>query len=181
MAQFGTDPLGESVNLVDLPQIQSTVRSPLYGTPAPPAAPAPHPTKAITPQTRATVNVVNASGRGGAARQLLTALVGGRGYIAGQLPEPPGHVRRRLRFRRPRSRSDASGRTRRPPHPPRGRPGPDTLRVIIGTNFPAIAPFGLRGSGAPLPPPATAVSAVGGGRSRPLRTALTDGGIPCVK
>jgi hypothetical protein len=73
---FGADPIGESVNIVNLPLIQSTVRSLLMGK-----APAPRATSAtISPSpTPAPATAVPATGggRSGPAPKQLSALSGG--------------------------------------------------------------------------------------------------------
>lgn len=76
---FGTDPLGESVNIGNLPLIQSTVRSLLQGK-----RPAPTATSATTspPLTSDAVNVSNATGRTGRAAELLKDLAQ-KGYRRG--------------------------------------------------------------------------------------------------
>jgi len=76
---FGTDPLGESVNIVNLPLIQSTVRSLLQAK-----RPAPTATSATTspPLTSDAVNVSYATGRTGRAAELLKALAQ-KGYRRG--------------------------------------------------------------------------------------------------
>jgi len=73
---FGTDPIGESVNIVNIPLIQSTVRSLLKGkTPAPrtrSATTSPSPTPAPATPVPAT-----GGGRSGPAPNQLSALSGG--------------------------------------------------------------------------------------------------------
>ena len=182
IAQFGTDPLGESVNLVDLPLIQSTVHHLLYGAPALPTAP----TTTASPQTRSTVNAANASGRAGAGRQLLTALAA-KGYLTGQLSNNPQRLSTSLVEYPPGDQGAAqtlAAELGGLPTQPRSDLGSNTLQVIIGTNFTTPPGLGQPAAAPATPPPATAVSALGGGRSGPPPTALTDlqgGGIPCVK
>ena len=73
---FGTDPIGESVNIVNLPLIQSTVRSLLK-----PKAPAPRATSAATSASPtpapATPVPATGGGRSGPAPNQLSALSGG--------------------------------------------------------------------------------------------------------
>jgi len=80
---FGTDPLGEDVNYVNLPLIQATVRH-LMAPPAS-AAPAPvtpHPSSPAT-ANHIVVDAVNASGRSDLAGQLERALTT-RGSVPGR-------------------------------------------------------------------------------------------------
>jgi anionic cell wall polymer biosynthesis LytR-Cps2A-Psr (LCP) family protein len=73
---FGSDPLGESVNIVNLPLIQSTVRSLLQG--GRPAASATSPTKSPSPTPApATAVPATGGGRSGPAPTQLSALSGG--------------------------------------------------------------------------------------------------------
>jgi len=74
---FGTDPLGEDVNIVNVPLIQATVAHLLYPT----TTPAPAPSSSTPTPAHVVVNAVNDSGRSGLADQLEQVLTTG-GYRA---------------------------------------------------------------------------------------------------
>jgi LCP family protein required for cell wall assembly len=193
VARFGTDPRGESVNIVDLPVIQSTVHTLLYGaTPSSPrpsasASPSPSPSPSTTAAPRGLVNVVNASGRSGVARTVLEALAA-KGYTKGQASTNPARLTNSVIDYAPGEQAGATALASvLGGLPTRIRAGvaPGTFRLVIGGDFSPPAGAGLPSATAtPTAPPAKAVSAVGGGRSGPPPSALTDlagGGIPCVK
>jgi LCP family protein required for cell wall assembly len=180
---FGTDPLGESVNLVDLPLIRATAHQLLYGS-SKPATPRSTPTTSQpAAPPHATVDVVNASGRSGVAHALLARLVA-KGYIGGTASTSS--------FRRSTSvvefaqgeesaASTLAASLGGMAVEPRSSLAAGTLRVVIGSDFSASAPSTTATT---APAPAHAVAATGGGRSGPPPTALTDlsgVGIPCVK
>jgi LCP family protein required for cell wall assembly len=184
---FGTDPLGESVNIVNLPLIQSTVRSLLQGgRPAPRATP---PTTS-PPLTSDVVNVSNATGLTGRAAELLKALAQ-KGYRTGAATT---HVRLLQRSVVQYAAGEAAAASSLAaalgglPTQQSASVSAGSLDVVIGMDFtmPPALGLGAAGSGrpSPTPAPATAVPATGGGRSGPAPTqlsALSGGGIPCVK
>lgn len=185
VARFGTDPRGESVNIVDLPVIQSTVHTLLYG--AAPSSPKPTPSPSTTaPAPHAVVEAVNASGRSGVGHSVLAALAL-KGYTKGQASTYPSQLATSVIDYAPGEQAAAAALSSLLGGlPTRIRAGvvPGTLRLVIGTDFNPPAGAGLPTTGATTAPPAKAVSAVGGGRSGPPPSALTDlagGGIPCVK
>lgn len=189
--RFGFDKIGQSVNIVDVPLIRSTVHA-ILSTGNAPAAPAtPKPSATTTPTTSVPdrkVDVINESGVSGQARQVLDAAVakGARpGLVSSGIRRSssvvdyaPGDSAAA------QSLADFLGglQIRERASTPAG-----SLIVRLGNGFilPASAsPTPGSTATTPAPPPATAVSAVGGGRSGPPPTALTDlsgGGIPCVK
>ena len=82
--RFGFDPLGQSVNFVDVPLIRSTVHAILStgNAPAAPATPQPSATTSQTPVPDRKVDVINESGVAGQARLVLDAAVA-KGYRPG--------------------------------------------------------------------------------------------------
>jgi LCP family protein required for cell wall assembly len=198
VARFGKDPRGESVNLVDLPVIRSTVHNLLYGPPKAGSSPTATPSTVTAPgatapsaTVHAVVDAVNASGRAGVAHTMLAALVA-KGYTKGTASSYSTHLASSVIDYAPGEQSAADAlATLLGGLPTRIRAGvaPGTLRVVIGADFspPAGAGSAAATAGASAgatAPPAKAVSAVGGGRSGPPPSALTDlsgGGIPCVK
>ncbi|HEV7147210.1 MAG TPA: LCP family protein [Pedococcus sp.] len=178
---FGTDPRGESVNLVDLNLIHSTVHSLLYGASAKPAPKATTTTPAAPAPSHVVVNVVNASGRSGAAHALITALVA-KGYVGGA-PSTGAPMSSSVidyaaggeAAARALAASLGGMATR-----VRAGVAPGTLRVVLGSDYTPTP----QGTATTASAPAKAVAATGGGRSGPPPTALTDlsgNGIPCVK
>lgn len=77
--RFGTDPAGEDVNIVNVPQIQALVRQ-LIGSGT--GSSAASPTTTATSPSGGVVDVVNANGRSGLAGELERALAA-RGYTQG--------------------------------------------------------------------------------------------------
>lgn len=185
---FGTDPLGESVNIVNLPLIQATVRSVLVHGKRP--APTVTSTTTSPPLTSDAVNVSNATGRTGRAAELLKALAQ-KGYRRGAAATNPKLLRRSVVQYSPGESAAASSLAAALgglPTQQSASVAAGTLDVIIGRDFTMPAAVGLgnaaAGSHSPVPAPATAVAATGGGRSGPAPTqlsALSGGGIPCVK
>lgn len=187
--RFGFDKIGQSVNFVDVPLIRSTVHAILTTGNAPTAPPTPTPSATTTaPVPDRKVDVINESGVAGQARQVLDAAVA-KGYRSGLVSSGIRRTGSVVDYApgdsaAAQSLADFLGglQIRERASTPAG-----SLIVRLGNGFslPASA-SATPGSTAttPAPPPATAVSAVGGGRSGPPPTALTDlsgGGIPCVK
>ena len=184
---FGTDPLGESVNIVNLPLIQSTVRSLLQGGRPAPKTVSPTTSPALTSDV---VNVSNATGRKGRANELVKALAQ-KGYHRGAATTHVTLLQRSLVQYAAGEAAAASSlaatlggmATQQSASVPAGN-----LDIVIGTDFtmPSALGRGAAGPGSPspMPAPATAVPATGGGRSGPAPTqlsALAGGGVPCVK
>ena len=184
---FGTDPLGESVNIVDLPLIHATVKALLLGKqPTPKLA---SPTKSPS-LTSVVVDVSNATGRPGRAHDVLKALIH-KGYRTGVTSTYPTRLQRSVVQYAAGEAAAASAlaatlgglTTQQRASVPAG-----SLDVVLGKDF-TMAPAsraGASGSGkpSPTPSPATAVAATGGGRSGPAPnqlSALAGGGVPCVK
>jgi LCP family protein required for cell wall assembly len=189
---FGTDSLGESVNFVDLPVIQSTVHSLLAGGSATPSG-GPAPTTASTtsapPVPPAVVDAVNASGQNGIAAQLEQA-VASAGFTQGTASS--------LRSTRSSSVIEyGAGASSAAAALSKMLGGvttqsysavaAGTLRVVIGTDFSLPASMGGGStSTTSTPPPVTAVPGANGpvGSAGPppgALSALSGGGIPCVK
>ena len=181
---FGTDSLGEDVNIVNLPLIQSTVHSLLSsGSTTSSAAP----TTASTPTgPPAVVDAVNASGQEGLAGQVEQA-VAAHGFIQGTVSTQTTHQTASLIEYGPGA-ADAANRlssmlgnitTKSDSAIAAG-----TVRLIIGTDF--SLPSSLNPASTTTPPPASAVSgsdqAAGADGPPPdALSALSGGGIPCVK
>ncbi|MBK8731177.1 MAG: LCP family protein [Tetrasphaera sp.] len=193
--EFGTTPGGAAVNIVDTSKIRSMVKDLI----SPPAAAAPSkspPAASPTPTIDGAglqIDAVNASGRAGAAKQIIEALAA-KGFRAGfagngsqqAVSEVAYAVGARAEGERLGAylgnltvREDSSL-------------APGTLKVTIGASFtppPGLFPDGAgSGSAGGSPSPsasATApVDATGGGTSGPPPTALTElagEGVPCVK
>ncbi|WP_230209029.1 LytR C-terminal domain-containing protein [Nostocoides sp. HKS02] len=176
------------MNIVDLPVIQSTVHTLLYGA-ATSSPRSPKPTSSPTttaPAPHAVVEAVNASGRTGVGHSVLAALAR-KGYTQGQASTYPTQLATSVIDYAPGEQASATALSSLLGGlPTRIRAGvaPGSLRLVIGTDFNPPAGAGLPTTRATAAPPAKAVSAVGGGRSGPPPSALTDlagGGIPCVK
>jgi len=183
---FGSDPLGESVNIVDLSLIHSTVRSLLQDKRPALAA---TPTRTSPTMTNDVVNVANATGRIGRANQLLKALVL-KGYHRGAATHAKLLQRSVVLYPTGADAAASSLAATLGGLPTQNSPSVSagTLNVTIGTDFmmPTTLGIGAAGSGAPspAPAPATPVLATGGGRSGPAPnqlSAMSGGGIPCVK
>ncbi len=174
---FGRDPLGQDVNIVDLPKIRATVAH-LLGTKAPVV-----PT--VAPSS-VTVDVANASGVSGEARRVAGALHA-KGYGIGATTS---------RAVRPSSvvlfgsgadvaANQGSGLLAGVPTQESSLIAPGAVRVVLGSDF--RMPSALGGGGAPGgstgPAPAKAVTVGTGAKTPPptVMSALSSGGIPCVK
>jgi len=192
---FGNDSAGESVNIVNLPLIQSTVHSLLFGAnPKPstgPTATTPPTTTPPTPTQPAVVDAVNASTRSGQGGRLEAALAGTHGFVEGRVSTLTPHRSTSVIEYGAGAQTAASslstllgGVSTQPASAvPAG-----TIRVIIGNDFTLPASLGGTGSGGATttPPPASAVQGANGaaGSAGPPPTALSalsGGGIPCVK
>ncbi len=194
--EFGTSPSGQSVNLVDVDKIRTMVANIVH---PPPASPSASPKPSVTPTIDGRgvrVDVVNASGRSGAARQLLDALET-KGFTAGVAGNGTARSASEVAYAvGSRAAAEALAgylgglSVREDKALPSGG-----LSVTIGSQF--APPAGLlpaAGSGAssggsspsgtPSPAATAPVDATGGGTSGPPPTALTElggDGVPCVK
>jgi LCP family protein required for cell wall assembly len=188
---FGTDPLGEDVNIVNTPLIQSTVHSLLTGgsatTSAAPTTTTPPPTTPAGPP--AVVDAVNASGVDGLASQVEKALAH-NGFTQGTASTRSTHRTSSVIEYGPGA-SDAADRlakllgggitTESDTAVAAGM-----LRFVIGTDFSLPSSLGGAGASTTTPPPATAVSganqsAGADGPPPDALSALSGGGVPCVK
>ena len=195
---FGRDPLGEDVNVVNVPQIQATVAALLGSTPpsTPPAPndPAPSGTPTSPPTDRPTaVDIVNSSGRNGLGRTLAHAL-GRMGYPTGTITTGDRHTTATMIFYPPGGQGAADQLAGALPGADTGSSAevtPGTLRIVLGTGFtlPPTPPHPAATTG-PLPDtpgtPGTAATAVPittAGAAPPPNTmsALSGAGVPCVK
>jgi LCP family protein required for cell wall assembly len=178
---FGTDPAGEDINIVDVPQIQALVRR-LTGEPgATPAAPSSPPAAA---SASGVVDVVNATTRNGLAAGLERALAG-TGFTPGVASTAPRLLpTTRVYYPDADAAAAASALSgmvggvpvARDPSVPAGH-----LRVVLGADYagPTIGP-------APVSPPVSPGSP-GAGTGSPdpgaggISGGISGGGIPCVK
>jgi len=186
IVRFGTDPAGEDVNIVNVPEIQTLVHN-MIGGPTPiPAAASPSP----APRRSGTVDVVNATNRSGLAAGLERAMAS-TGFTPGLASTATRHRKTTMIFfPDPGSAGMANTLsamlggvpTARDSTVPAGH-----LRVILGTDF--TMPDDLPTDGAPAAgnssPSPGAPSPPG---SDPHRDAvpteaniIAGGGVPCVK
>ena len=187
---FGTDPLREDVNFVNLPLIQATVRH-LMAAPtsaaAKPALVRPHPRSPVT-ANHVVVDAVNDSGRLGLAGQLERALTS-RGFSPGKASTGNALARVSLvEYGAGAERSAANLASVLGSLLSQRSTGlrPGAIRVVIGTDFTLPAGFATArpSSSATEPAPATPVQGAGAGVTAPPPTALSalsGGGIACVK
>ncbi len=195
--EFGTDPHGASINIVDPIEIRAIVQRLLH-PPAktPTVAPSPTPTvkpTAVDPSLAkdSTVSVLNASGQPGAARALLGWLEGQQ-FRAAEIGNHQHAATSRITYG-PHSQAAAEQLAALlgdiPAQPDAALPA-DRLQVLIGADL-TIGPNGTATLATPTPEPTPTptpkdpVSATGGGRAGAAPNALTDlsgsSGIPCVK
>ncbi|GAB78527.1 transcriptional attenuator, LytR family [Austwickia chelonae] len=190
VVEFFTDKYGSSANRVDVPRIQATVAELLSAGKNAPA------TSSTTPTPRPAVSVVNASGVSGAASTLSEALAAA-GYPRGGVGNAPAIQVGTFVQHAPGEAGAAAelitvlGPDATPLESTELRPG--TLRVTLGTNFrmpPALGGTGSArttptapapSSATPLPPSTVGTGAKDEDTSATTLTALSGGGIPCVK
>jgi LCP family protein required for cell wall assembly len=190
---FGTDSAGESVNIVNLPLIQSTVHSLLSGgKPTTATTTTAPPTTTTTTAPNTVVDAVNESGRSGLAGRLESA-VAANGFIQGTASSKYPIRSSTLIEYGPGAEVDAttlSNMLGGVASESDSAVAAHTLRVLIGTDFtlPSSLESSADGGGAATttPPPATAVQAANGaggadGPPPSALSALSGGGIPCVK
>jgi LCP family protein required for cell wall assembly len=182
---FGKDPIGEDVNIVNVPLIQATVSHLLSQTAtATPAPVRPHPGSSST--AHVVVDAVNASGRSGLAGQLERVLTT-RGFSPGKTSTGNALVHVSVveyGAGAGASASSLAGTLGGLATQPLATLQPGSIRVIIGTDFTLPTGAAATGSSPTAAAPATPVQAAGAGVVAPPPTALSvlsGGGIPCVK
>jgi LCP family protein required for cell wall assembly len=162
------------VNIVNVPVIQARVRQ-LLGIPPPVV-----PTGPVPPAARATVDVVNRSGRDRAASRLEHALAG-KGFTQG-VPSTESQVGSTVvEYRSAGSLAAARAAAALlggVPVQQSSIPGPGRLRVVLGTDF--VLPVALGGT-PPAKSDATAAGSEAPGSSANAPSPLNGGSIPCVK
>jgi LCP family protein required for cell wall assembly len=181
---FGKDPLGEDVNIVNVPLIQATVAHLL--SPTTTAAPA-LPSSTATP-AHVIVDAVNASGRSGLAGQLERTLTTPE-FSPGTASTGPSLVHVSVVQYGAGAGTDASalaGALGGLPTQPLATLPAGRVRVLIGTDFtpPTGIATAVSSPSAAAPAPARPVQAAGAGVTAPPPNALSavsGGGIPCVK
>ncbi len=161
--RFGTDPLGEDVNIVDSEKIRATVAALLDPAPAPGTA-----TPSPAPAPTATVDVLNGSGRTGEAAA-VGRMLAARGLTVGQVGTTT--VRSASVVAYPPGAEQAAADVARiaavTAVEPDARVPAGHLRLVLGTRFHMpTAPA------SPTGPPAASV---------PTGAPIAGGGIPCVK
>jgi len=182
-------PSTDTWNVVNVPLVQSTVHSLLYGASG--AAPTTTAAPTTAPAVTAVVDVENGSGLTGEAAKVENALAG-NGFTAGDPTTAPGG---KVRHTTVYYGSGASGAAKRVASLLGGYDtesssavGSGKVKVVLGTDF--SMPSGLAGAAGSAgavtttPPPAAAVSGTGAGSAAPANTdlsAISGGGIPCVK
>ena len=180
---------GQDVNVVDLAAIRATVKEQLNPPTPTSAAPAsPTPTPSIN-GAGITLDVVNASGRDGAAKAVLDGLAA-KGFTRGKASTGTATEASSLAY----AAGDADRAKALATYLGGVTPREDTslsagtMVLTVGSGW--TAPSGLGPTAAPASSPAPSgsaaapVDATGGGVSGPPPTALTElqgSGIPCVK
>lgn len=162
---FGYDSAGESINVVNLPLIQSTVHGLLYGAKSNPA-PTTGAATTAPPPAGAVVNAVNESGRAGLATK-LEAAAKAQGLTQGTISNQYTGRHSTLIEYGPGAASAAStlsGMLGGATSEPDSALAANTVRVLIGTDFTL----------------STATSGTATSQPNAL-SALSGGGIPCVK
>lgn len=182
IVRFGTDPAGEDVNIVNVPQIQALVHN-LIGDHTP--LPAPPPT-VPPPGSRQseTVDVVNATSRDGLAAELERALAP-TGFTPGVTSTARRHRSTTMIYYPDRGSIQAANTLAKMlgqlPTAPDSTVPTGHLRVVLGADYTLPAtldrPTGDDSSAASSTAPAPADSPAQRAGSAPL----SDTGIPCVK
>jgi len=182
---FGRDPLGQDVNIVDLPKIQATVAH-LLGT-KPPTVPT------VAPSS-VTVDVANASGVTGEARRVAQALHA-KGYGIGATTSRAVRPSSVVLFGKGAdvAANQVSALLSGVPTQESDLIAPGSVRVVLGSDFRLPADLGgseSTGTGsagsagsAGAAKAASAVTVGKGAKTPPptVMSALSSGGIPCVK
>jgi LCP family protein required for cell wall assembly len=178
IVRFGTDPAGEDVNIVDVPQIQALVHN-LIGahTPTAPAPTSPVPGSGPKQSGRqsGTVDVVNATNRNGLAAGLEHALA-----VTGFTPGVTSNARRYrnttiIYYPDPGSAAAANtlaGMLGGPPTELDATVPAGHLRVVLGADYTMPATLGARSTGEASPLTSTPPA--------PDPNSVSATGIPCV-
>jgi len=186
IVRFGTDPAGEDVNIVNVPEIQTLVHNMIGGPTPTPAAASPSP----VPRRSGTVDVVNATNRNGLAAGLVRAMAS-TGFTPGAASTATRH-RKMTMIYYPDTGSAGMANTlsamlggvptARDSTVPAGH-----LRVILGSDFtmPDDLPTdGTSAAGDSSPRPGTQSAPGAAPHSDVVPTepgSITGGGVPCVK
>lgn len=185
IVRFGTNPAGEDVNIVNVPEIQALVHN-LIGphTPTPPSAPAPAPGAGGTQS--GTVDVVNATNRNGLAAALEHALRT-TGFTPGVTSNARHHLSNTMIYY-PDPRSAQAAKTLATmlgglPTEPDATMTTGHLRVVLGADYTMPDTLGtLPASDSPPntgPPPAPAGAAHNDAEPTDPNS-VSGAGIPCV-
>jgi len=179
ISEFGKDPLGEDVNIVDVQGIRAIVHN-LFTTGATPDTPSPTQSRSA-PTTLDVINATNHDGLGAAVEQAFGAdgLAAGTVTTAHSLADssaiaygPGAGVAAHLLADRLQLTTTASQAV-----------APHTVRLTIGADFPA-AQYMTGSSPTATAMPVTTVDATASGTQAPVPTDLTEmagTNTPCVK
>jgi LCP family protein required for cell wall assembly len=187
IVRFGTDPAGEDVNIVNVPEIQALVHNMIGGRTPPPS---PTSVAPVIPRRSGVVDVINATGRNGLAAGLEHALPS-TGFTPGTASTAARHRRTTTIYYPDSSSAETANAlatvlgglpTARDSTVPTGH-----LRVVLGADF--SMPDDLvtnDGSGGTEPSPTAGTSPAPGGASHGDAVAsqpssIAGGGVPCVK
>ncbi|MCP9274636.1 LCP family protein [Mycolicibacterium arenosum] len=187
IGEFGRDPLGQDVNIVDVPTIRSIVRN-LFatGSPNPPASAAPAPPPAAEP---AIVNVVNATGHEGLATAVSDHL-STRGFTRGDVGTADALSEDTVVEYGPGADQAAAAVADELPIAVTAEASDtvplNTVLVTVGSDYPADEYGGGMAITTTTPAPAevTAVDATAAGTRAPMPTDLTEMSgdtTPCVR
>ncbi|MGH3722163.1 MAG: LCP family protein [Pseudonocardiaceae bacterium] len=180
IVRFGTNPAGEDVNIVDVPEIQALVRN-LIG----PHTPTPSPT-ATVPEPRnaasGTVDVVNATNRNGLAAALEHALAT-TGFTPGVTSNGRSHLNTTMIYFPDAGSAGAAktlaGMLGGPPTERDSTVPAGHLRVVLGADYTMPAALASDSSPTTSAPPAPAPNQNDAGPTD--TTSISGTGIPCVK
>jgi len=185
IVRFGTDPAGEDVNIVNVPEIQTLVHNLIGGAVPTPAAASPVP---VGPRRSGIVDVINASSRNGLAAGVERALAN-TGFTSGVASTATRHRRTTMiYYPDPQSAESANALaamlgglpTARDSTVPAGH-----LRVTLGADFtmPDDLPTGSASeAGDSASSTGTSPAPGGTGPASPAGASSIGGaGVPCVK
>lgn len=186
IGEFGRDPLGQDVNIVDVPTIRSIVRN-LFatGSPNPPASTAPAP----PPAEPAIVNVVNATGHKGLATAVSDHLTT-RGFTRGDVGTADALSEDTVVEYGPGAEQAAAAVADDLPIAVTAEASDtvplNTVLVTVGSDYPAdeYADGSAVTTATPAPAVVTAVDATATGTQAPTPTDLTEmtgDTTPCVR
>ncbi|MGH3853387.1 MAG: LCP family protein [Pseudonocardiaceae bacterium] len=178
IVRFGTDPAGEDVNIVDVPEIQALVRN-LIGPHIPATSPDPPAAEAASAAS-GIVDVVNATNRNGLAAALEHALTS-TGFTPGVTSNGRHQVSTTMIYYPDAGAGAAktlAGMLGGTPTAPDSTVPTGHLRVVLGTDY--TMPAALTPAAAPTTmPPAPGPNQNDAQPSDP--NSVSGGGIPCVK